>query len=108
MYVDDVAAALLLAAAAPGAAGQRFIVAGRAPVSWGEFYDRYRDMLLVERSSGAVKKLPDWEQAMYAQQARFSSEKAGKVLGYQPMFGLDQGMARVRDWARWFGLVPGV
>lgn len=65
-------------------------------------------MLLVERSSGAVKKLPDWEQARYAQQARFSSEKAGKMLGYQPMFGLDQGMARVRDWARWFGLVPAV
>jgi predicted dehydrogenase/nucleoside-diphosphate-sugar epimerase len=105
VYVDDVVSALLLAAAAPGAAGERFIVTGQAPVSWGEFYDRYRDMLVVERSSGAVRKLPDWEQAMYAQQARFSSEKAGKVLGYQPTFGLDQGMARVRDWARWFGLV---
>jgi predicted dehydrogenase/nucleoside-diphosphate-sugar epimerase len=106
VYVDDVVAALLLAAAVPGAAGERLIVAGPAPVSWGGFYDRYRDMLRVGRSPGAVKNLPYWEQALYARQARFSSGKAGKVLGYRPTFGLDQGMARVRDWARWFGLAP--
>jgi nucleoside-diphosphate-sugar epimerase len=106
VYVDDVVSALLLAAAVPGAAGGRFIVSGPAPVSWGDFYDRYRDMLTVSRSSHAMPELPEWERAMYAQRARFSIDRAATVLGYQPMFGLDDGMARVRDWARWFGLLP--
>jgi predicted dehydrogenase/nucleoside-diphosphate-sugar epimerase len=104
VYVDDVVSALLLAAAVPGAAGERFIVSGPSPVSWGEFYDRYRDILSVPRSSAAIATLPEWERTIYAENVTVSTDRAREILGYHPVFGLDQGMARVRAWAQWYGL----
>lgn len=38
VYVDDVVSALLLAATRPEAIGQRYLISGPAPVTWGQFY----------------------------------------------------------------------
>jgi nucleoside-diphosphate-sugar epimerase len=40
--------------------------------------------------------------------ARVGSEKARTLLGYEPVFGLADGMRLTEAWARWEGLVPGV
>lgn len=106
VYVDDVAAAILLAAELPGLAQERFIVTGQAPVSWGEFYDAYRDMLGLPHTAQDVEFLPAWERALYLREITASSEHASAVLGYSPQFGLADGMTRVRHWARWQGLLP--
>ncbi len=45
VYVDDVVDALLLAAARPGLSGEKFIISGRAPPTWREFYERHNRWL---------------------------------------------------------------
>lgn len=45
VYIDDVVTAILLAATRDGAAGERFLVAGDAPVTWREFFGRFEGML---------------------------------------------------------------
>jgi len=47
VYVDDVVDALILAAHREDAEGQRFLIAGPAPVTWREFYSAYEQMLGV-------------------------------------------------------------
>ena len=42
----------------------------------------------------------------FRSRALFSIEKARRVLGYQPAFDLDAGMAPTGDWARRVALVP--
>lgn len=104
VYVDDVAAAILLAAELPGLAQERFIVTGQAPVSWGEFYDAYRDVLGLPHTARDLEFLADWERALYLREITASSEHASAVLGYAPRFSLTDGMTRVRHWAQWQGL----
>ncbi|MCX6022765.1 MAG: NAD-dependent epimerase/dehydratase family protein [Chloroflexi bacterium] len=41
VYVDDVVDAMLLAATADGVTGERFLISGPKPVTWGEFYGGY-------------------------------------------------------------------
>ncbi len=41
VYVDDVAAAAVLAATRSEAVGQTFLISGAAPVTWGEFYGAF-------------------------------------------------------------------
>lgn len=45
VYVDDAVTALLLAASAETAAGQRFLVSADRPVTWRAFYGHYERML---------------------------------------------------------------
>jgi nucleoside-diphosphate-sugar epimerase len=42
----------------------------------------------------------------FASRAFFSIEKARRLIGYQPAFDLDAGMAPTGDWARREALVP--
>jgi nucleoside-diphosphate-sugar epimerase len=39
VYVDDVVSAMILAAQEPRAVGQRFLISGPEPVTWGQFYE---------------------------------------------------------------------
>ena len=39
VYVDDVVSAMLLAATRPKAVGQRYLVSGPGPITWGMFYE---------------------------------------------------------------------
>ncbi len=45
VYVDDVAAAVMLALSVPAPRGQRYLVSGPAPVTWREFYGAYEQMM---------------------------------------------------------------
>lgn len=48
-----------------------------------------------------IHPLPPSKVPMFAARARFRSDKAARLLGYQPAFDLDRGMAMTEDWARW-------
>jgi nucleoside-diphosphate-sugar epimerase len=48
VYVDDVVDALLLAADAEGAIGERLLISGPEPMTWHAFYSAYERMLGVE------------------------------------------------------------
>ena len=57
VYVDDLVDAMLLAADARGATGERFLVSGAQPVTWREFYAAFERMLSVS----GVATLPSAE-----------------------------------------------
>jgi predicted dehydrogenase/nucleoside-diphosphate-sugar epimerase len=107
VFVDDVVQALVKASVVPGAAGQRVIVSGPEPITWGRLFDGYRAMLGVPASSTGMHELPGWERRLYTLQSRVQSELAHEVLGYRPQYELAAGMAAVEKWARWYGLLDG-
>jgi nucleoside-diphosphate-sugar epimerase len=47
VYLDDTVKAILLAAVEDKAIGQAFLISGRQPVTWREFYSRYEQMLNI-------------------------------------------------------------
>jgi nucleoside-diphosphate-sugar epimerase len=104
VYVDDVVSAIILAIATPEAAGRRFLISGDRPISWGRFYDAYRDMCDGALAEAADGTLPEWERRLYASPSAVRIELARKVLGYRPRYSFDRGIAITRDWARWAGL----
>ena len=53
-----------------------------------------------------VHSLSPSEAKFFASRARVRIDKAQRLLGYEPKYGLDEGMARTGVWARWAGLVP--
>jgi hypothetical protein len=68
VYVDDVVSAMILAALHPRAAGQRFLISGPKPITWGLFYEamaraagtkgpQYRPAEAIAREGGKVRKL---------------------------------------------------
>ena len=42
----------------------------------------------------------------YASTARYSIEKAQRILGYRPAFDFGRGMQITKEWAQWAQLVP--
>jgi nucleoside-diphosphate-sugar epimerase len=44
-------------------------------------------------------------RAIYAAKSRAQIDKARKQLGYDPVYDLDEGMARTAEWARWANLL---
>lgn len=54
VFVDDVCQAVISALTAPLASGGRFLISGRAAVTWKEFYTAYQDILGVD----ALRLLP--------------------------------------------------
>jgi predicted dehydrogenase/nucleoside-diphosphate-sugar epimerase len=183
VYVDDVVAALLKAVTSDGSAGERLLVSGPKPVTWGDFYGAYDAMLggggieligddelarlrtqqkrarstvaqlkgvlrheysaagslielppiaafrnvvraavprrTIERMKGAVLQqnggaaetpaapdrpllLPQADQeALHRSQASVRREKATRLIGFEPAYTLEAGMARVAAWAEW-------
>jgi predicted dehydrogenase/nucleoside-diphosphate-sugar epimerase len=104
VYVDDVVSAIVCAMAVPEAAGQRFLISGEAAISWGRFYDAYRECVEISTSIASDAALPDWEKRTYASPSAVRIDHARRVLGYQPAYSFDRGMAVTRAWARWAGL----
>jgi len=127
VYVDDVAAALVLAAQSPRAAGEVFNI-GHETVTQEHFYSHYGRML-----NRPARHLPIWilraiaralprvagprATALHelrrglafliqaAENSRtFPSDKAKGLLRYAPRFSLATGMLKVELWARRSGL----
>jgi nucleoside-diphosphate-sugar epimerase len=71
VYVDDVVSALLLAATCPEAVGERFLISGAPPVTWGEFYES------IARAVGA-KGPKYWP----AEKIKRAGSKAKKILRF--------------------------
>jgi len=132
VYVDDAVDALLLAATAPAAVGEVFLVSGPRPVTWRELYAAYERMLgvsaTVAMTAEEVRALARAERrrrgrreglraqpfdvpsehmlAFYTARTVFRIDKAATLLGYRPRFDLERGMALTEAWARWSGLIP--
>jgi nucleoside-diphosphate-sugar epimerase len=162
VYVDDVVQAIMLAAtAAETAVGERFLIAGPAPVTWRQYYERLEQLLGVRsvvllpretivrltQAGEAAPRLagphhlplrvlrrqpiadlylfarrrigePFWQKAreclprqwylpdaktlaIYEAKATISSEKARRLLGYEPQFDFERGMALTAKYIKW-------
>jgi nucleoside-diphosphate-sugar epimerase len=127
VYIDDLAAGLLLAARSPAGAGQIFTLTGGAGVSCGEFFGHYYRMLgrrgpwvaptpvavAVARLAGgaisltgAATEVNAVSMRYFARTGTYSIEKARRLLGYRPAVDLAEGMARTEQWLRAEGLLP--
>jgi nucleoside-diphosphate-sugar epimerase len=64
VYVDDLVSAMLLAAVAPGAVGEAFLVSGEEPVTWRELFGRFERMLGASRTveMSAAEALEHWRR----------------------------------------------
>lgn len=124
VYVDDVAAALVLAAHAPQAAGEVFNI-GHELVTFQEFYAYYGRMLnrpLRRLSISTLKRLARvLDATSRAKRIRsglnfllrsaentkqFPSTKAERLLGYVPTVTLPIGMLKTEIWAEQQRLIP--
>jgi nucleoside-diphosphate-sugar epimerase/predicted dehydrogenase len=104
VHVHDVAAAIAFLASTPGTHGRRFLCSGPQRVTWGGFYDRYRDMLRLPRLRLADSvRWPERDRTFYAGSPPVDTSRLA-ALGFRPQIDLDEGMDQVADWARWAGL----
>ena len=125
IYVDDLIDALFLAAENPGATGNIFVVAGKAPATTNEMV-----ALIAERVNGKIPvyraplsvflflaaivekmfqpfgiKPPIHRRRMdfFRKSFTFSQEKAEKILGFQPKVGLPEGISLTAAWYQSMG-----
>ena len=126
VYVDDVVDGALAAAEHPDAVGEVFHLAGGVGVPAREFFRHYADWLgiglrsLPRAAAGAIaapmelvsrglgRKPPVTARAFeyVTHPGTYSIDKARRVLGWTPRVGLEDGMARTRDWLEEVGLIP--
>lgn len=119
VYVEDVARAFELAASTPEAAGETFNV-GAGPATWNEFLGFYAEMSgrslrripaplarggarAAERAYRTLGRRPPVVPEMVdvmTSRAVFTHEKAQRILGYSPEFGLEEGMRETEAWLR--------
>ncbi len=101
VHVHDVADAIAFLASAPGTSGRRFLLSGPEPVTWGAFYDRYRDMLGLPRLHLTDSdSWPERDRRFYAGSPPVDTYRLA-ALGFRPRIDLDEGMDQVAAWARW-------
>ncbi len=124
VYIDNFVDGLVLVVASDDAVGQVFNISDGEGVRCGDFFAR-----LAAMCGGSVHTLPIGVAAPAAEilgkvlrrlgqktdlaagtmwllnrTGTFSIEKVQKMLGYQPIVTIDEGMARVEAWAREEGL----
>lgn len=119
VYVEDVAHAFELATSTPEAAGETFNV-GAGPATWNEFLGFYAAMAdkslrripapiartgarAAEKAQRAIGRRPQVAAEMVGvmtSRAVYSREKATRVLGFEPEFGLEEGMRETEAWLR--------
>lgn len=124
VYVEDVARAFELAGSVPEAAGEAFNV-GAGPETWNEFMGYYAKMSgkslrripaplvrtgarAAEKAERALGRRPRTVAEMVGVmtgRAVYSSEKALRVLGFEPAYGLEDGMRETGGWLRRAGLL---
>ncbi|WP_430784594.1 NAD-dependent epimerase/dehydratase family protein [Actinoplanes sp. G11-F43] len=104
VHVHDVASAVAHLLTAPAVAGSRFLLTGPETTSWGDYYDRYRDLLGLPRLD--LPDSPAWADRDRELFGRRTTVDASRLAGtgFRPRIGLDEGMASVSGWASWAGL----
>lgn len=127
VHVDDLVAALTLAAEREAAIGEIFIIAGESPIQLGMLVRMIAGILGVPAPRLQIPLAPvralalaietvckplgvppplyprrvDFFRSDYA----FDISKAKRVLGYQPRYGLAEGMGNTLEWYRQKGLL---
>jgi nucleoside-diphosphate-sugar epimerase len=126
VYVDDLVEGVVRAATVPEAAGRIFTVTGPAPVTIGDFVERYCHMLGIDRPRSAppglaraaawlinsVSRVRGVHNEItpagidyFMRRGTYSIARAREVLGYEPAVDLDEGMRRTEAWLRSEGLL---
>jgi nucleoside-diphosphate-sugar epimerase len=104
VHVHDVADAVVFLVNLPITEPLRLLVSGPEPVSWGMFYDAYRDMLGVPRPYRDLPVGPPASAGLYAHHVVVRTQRLAS-LGFNATIGFSEGMAHVAAWARWAGLI---
>lgn len=124
-YVDNLVDGVLLAVATDAAAGQVFNIGDGVGVTCAEYFGRVAAMAggrvrtlpmrvaapladvvgRVERWRGRPSEVSRASMVMLNRSGTFSIDKARRVLGYEPVVDLDEGMRRSEAWARAAGLL---
>jgi nucleoside-diphosphate-sugar epimerase len=119
VYVENLIDAYLLAAEREGAIGEAFTISD-GDVPWREFFGRYAAMagkrarsipaalawsgaLLAEAAARITRRPPSISRAQLGfvtGQARLSTAKAQRILGWSPRFSLDEGLHHTEAWLR--------
>ena len=125
VYIDNFVDGMVLAVSSGDAVGQVFIITDGQGVRCADFFGRMATMchgrirtLPVSvaapaaevlgpllRRLGQKTDLSGHTMLYLARRGTYSIAKAQKMLGYQPLVSIDEGMARVEDWLRAEGLV---
>lgn len=114
VYVDNLLDGIELAAASPAAVGQVFTISDGVGVDNLDFFGHYARMLGVDvptydppDSASPRPYAPEVEAFDYLERrGTYSIDKARELLGYEPLVGLEEGMARTEAWLRSSGLLP--
>jgi nucleoside-diphosphate-sugar epimerase len=124
-YIDNLVEAILAALESPAAPGRAYLITDPFRIGWKDFLSRQLEASGVRprfrRVPGAVAIPAAWmldhaaaalclpvplasfgvRSAMTSR--RFTSTRAHDELGYRPRIGLDDGMARLKEWVARIG-----
>lgn len=67
---------------------------------------RHGDSAATEQAELELQAPRPWLARYLASKPMVTSDKARELLGYEPAFDLEHGMALTEQWARWVGLLP--
>lgn len=125
VFIDDLVDGILRAATQERGRGQIFNISGGIEPTCEHFFGYHARMLsgarlrtlgtgqarLLARATGGLIRLCGGTSElgsgtidMLSRRAGYSIEKAGRLLGYQPAVGLNEGMQLTESWARDLGL----
>jgi nucleoside-diphosphate-sugar epimerase len=127
VHVDDLVAALILAAEREAAIGEIFIIAGESPIRLEELVRMIAELLGVPTPRLRIPLAPVRALALvieafckplgippplyprrvdfFSSDYAFEISKARQMLGYQPQYGLAQGIESTLEWYRRNGLL---
>jgi nucleoside-diphosphate-sugar epimerase len=126
-YIDDLVSGFILAGTQPAALGEVFTIAGPEYTTLRVLVDKIARVLQREpprlripfapvywasvvcdklwRSVGASPPLYPRRVEFFELDRAFSIEKARRLLGYEPQYSLDEGLAKTAAWYRAQGLI---
>jgi nucleoside-diphosphate-sugar epimerase len=129
IYVDDLVAGIISAAESGAAAGQVITVSGGVGVEMREFFGHYARMLgrrgvpavptrvalaaasvqdRIARLRGSVNEVtPAGVRYLAERRGTYSIARAGELLDWTPVVGIEEGMRRTEAWLREQGLLSG-
>lgn len=126
VFIGDLVEGILLAATREEGRGQIFNISGGIEPTCEDFFSCFARMLCgarvrtlgtgqarflaravggLIRLFGGSSELGTGTIDMLSRRAGYSIEKASRLLGYQPVVGLDEGMRLTESWARDLGLL---
>lgn len=126
IYIDNLIDGMVLALGAKAAVGQIYNLTDGYGISCSDYFGRLAAMAggkvrtlptplallltaslgTIQRRLGITSELTAGTVEMLKRTGTYSVEKARTHLGFEPLVSLDDGLARVQQWARAEGLIP--